>query len=60
MVDRDFGDGIKKTNTTLTMEYSYTKAGKKITNIITLYVIDTTSLASYALHIKPSTLITNK
>lgn len=73
MVDWDFGDEVKETNTTLTMEYSYTKAGKKvvsqtihltdgkqITNMITLYVIDTTNLASYALHMKPSTLIANK
>jgi PKD repeat protein len=73
MVDWDFGDEVKTTNTTLTMEHSYTKAGKKVVsqtihltdgkqiiNMITLYVINTTDLASYALHMKPSTLIANK
>jgi len=71
-VDRDLGDGNKKSNTTLTMEYTYTtlwkKAvtqtitltnGKKVTNSITLYVSDKTRLTSYALVMKPSTLIAN-
>jgi len=71
-VDRDFWDGTKINNTTLTMEYTYTKPGKKaitqtitlvdakkITNIITINVQDKTLLASYALLMTPSTLIAN-
>ncbi|MFA6256352.1 MAG: thrombospondin type 3 repeat-containing protein [Candidatus Absconditabacterales bacterium] len=71
-VDRDFGDGIKKNNTTLTTEYSYTNAGKKVitqaitltdgkklTNIITINISDKTLLASYALLMTPSQLIAN-
>lgn len=69
-VDRDFGDDNKKRNTTLTMEYMYTKPwkkvitqiitlkdGKKITSIITMNVMDKTLLSSYALLMIPSTLI---
>lgn len=69
-VDRDFWDGIKKNNTTLTTEYTYTQAwkkaitqiitfadGKKLTNIITINVWDKSLLASYALVMTPSTLI---
>lgn len=71
-VDRDFWDGNKKSNTTLTIEYIYTKPWKKIitqtitlidwtklTNIITINVIDKTLLASYALLMIPSKLIAN-
>jgi len=71
-VDRDFWDGTKNSNTTLTMEYTYTKPGKKVitqiitltdgkklTNIITMNITDTTLLASYALLMTPSTLIAN-
>jgi len=71
-VDRDFGDDNKKSNTTLTMEYAYTKAGKKaitqiitlkdgkkLTNMITMNIIDKSALASYALRMIPSTLIAN-
>ncbi|MEI7918832.1 MAG: hypothetical protein WCH65_01075 [bacterium] len=54
------------------MEYTYTKAGKKavtqtitltngkkLTNACTIYISDSTTLASYALVMKPSTLIAN-
>ncbi len=54
------------------MEYTYTKPGKKVitqiitltdgkklTNIITMNITDTTLLASYALLMTPSTLIAN-
>lgn len=71
-VDRDFGDDTKMTNTTLTMEYAYTKPGKRVitqtitltdgktlTNIITMNVTDKTLFASYALLMTPSTLIAN-
>lgn len=71
-VDRDFWDGNKKSNTTLTMEYAYTTPGKKIvtqtitlsdgkvvTNIITINVEDKTLLTSYALVMTPSSLLTN-
>ncbi len=71
-VNRDFGEGNKINNTTLTMEYAYTTAGKKavtqtitctdgttLTNIITLQVTDKTTLWSYALRMIPSTLIAN-
>ena len=72
VVDRDFGDGNKESNTTLTMEYTYTKPGKrvitqtitlidgkKLTDIITISVSDKTLLASYALVMIPSALIVN-
>jgi len=68
---RDFGDNVKKSNTTLTMEYAYTKPGKKVitqtitftdgetsTNMITINVIDKTLFSSYALLMIPSKLIT--
>lgn len=71
-VDRDFGDGTKISNTTLTMEYAYTKPGKRIitqtttltdgkaiTNMITINITDKTLLGSYALLMIPSTLIAN-
>ena len=71
-VNRDFGDGIIKSNTALTMEYAYTKPGKravtqtitlsdgkKLTNIITINIIDKTLFASYALLMTPSALIAN-
>lgn len=72
-VDRDFGDGVKKSNTALTMEYTYTKPGKrvitqtitltdgkKLVNSITMNIKDTTLLASYALLMTPSELIADK
>jgi len=72
MIDRDFGDDNRITNETLTMEYIYTTPGKKIvsqtiylkdgktiTNMITIHVIDTTTLSSYALLLIPSKLIAN-
>jgi len=71
-VNRDFWDGAKKSNTTLTMEYAYTKPGKKIitqtitftdwssiTDIITINIKDKTLLASYALVMIPSSLVTS-
>jgi len=72
MVDRDFGDDTKITNTTLTMEYAYATPGKKVIsqtihltdgkklqNNITLYITDKSALASYALRMVPSKLIAN-
>ncbi len=71
-VDRDFWDGIKKSDMALTIEYTYTKPwkrvitqtitltdGKVLTNLITINVIDKTQLASYAMIMVPSTLIAN-
>ncbi len=71
-VDRDFGDGIQQSNTTLTLEYAYTQPGKKVitqtitltdgkklTNMLTMNITDKTLLSSYALLMKPSTLIAN-
>lgn len=71
-VDWDFWDNTKKSNTTLTLEYTYKKAGKKIvtqtittkdgkklTSIITINVVDKSLLWSYALLMTPSTLIAN-
>jgi len=72
MVDRDFGDDTKIQNTTLTTEYAYTKPwkrviiqtitltdGKKLTNIITINIVDKTLFSSYALLMTPSTLVAN-
>ena len=71
-VDWDFGDENKKSNTALTMEYAYAKPGKrvitqtitftdgkKLTNMITINILDKTLLASYALLMVPSKLIAN-
>ena len=71
-VNRDFGDGTKKSNTTLTLEYAFTQPwkrvitqvittidGKKLTSIITMNIVDKSLLASYALMMTPSTLIAN-
>ncbi|MCX6823734.1 MAG: thrombospondin type 3 repeat-containing protein [candidate division SR1 bacterium] len=71
-VDRDFGDGTKQSNTTLTLEYTYTQPGKKVitqiitltdgkklTNMLTMNITDKTLLSSYALLMTPSTLIAN-
>lgn len=71
-VDRDFGDGKVVSNTTMTIEYAYTNPGKKIvkqtitlkngikiTNMLTIYITDKASLASYALLMIPSKLIAN-
>ncbi|EKD25603.1 MAG: hypothetical protein ACD_80C00012G0019 [uncultured bacterium (gcode 4)] len=71
-IDRDFWDEIKKNNTALTMEYIYAKSGKrvitqtihlinekKMTNMITINVLDKSLLASYALLMIPSSLIAN-
>lgn len=69
---RDFGDGTTQKNTTMTTEYAYAKAGKKIvtqtitltdgktmTNMLTLLVTDKSALASYALLMTPAKLIAN-
>lgn len=71
-VERDFGDETKQVNTTLTIEHTYTKAGKrvitqtitltdgkKLTNMLTLNIIDKSVFASYALLMTPDTLITS-
>lgn len=71
-VVRDFGEENKISNTTLTMEYTYTKPWKKIitqtiklndgkilTNMITIQIIDKTRLWSYALLMIPSKLTAN-
>lgn len=69
---RDFGDTTRKNNTALTMEYTYTTPGKKVvtqtitftdgkklTNIITINILDKTMFASYSLLMIPSKLIAN-
>jgi len=69
-VFRDFGDNTKKSNTALTMEYTYSQPGKRVvtqtitlidgkilTNILTINITDTSLLASYALLMTPSKLI---
>jgi len=69
---RDFGDTIKKSTTTLTIEHAYTTPGKKIItqtitltdntklmNAITINSIDKTLFSSYALVMIPSKLISN-
>jgi PKD repeat protein len=71
-VDRDFGDETKITNTTLTMEHTFTTPGKrvvsqkitlnngkKLLNIITINIVDSSSFWSYALVMTPSKLIAN-
>jgi len=71
-VDWDFGDTKKKNNSTLTTEHTYTKEGKKvvtqtislkngkkITNIITIYIVDTSNLWSYGLSMVPSKIISD-
>ena len=71
-VNRDFGDGTKIDNTTLTMEYTYTQPwkrvvtqtitlidGKVLTNILTINITDKSLLGSYALLMTPSALVAN-
>ena len=71
-VNRDFWDENKQNNTTLTMEYTYKTSGKKVitqiitltdgtklTNMITINIIDKSLLNSYALLMTPSKLIAN-
>ena len=71
-VDRNFGDGTAINNTTMTTEYAYKEPGKKVirqtinlkdgtkmTNILTIYITDKATLASYALLMIPSKLIAN-
>jgi hypothetical protein len=68
-VQRDFGDGKKESNALLALSHSFAergakvviqtitlKNGKKLTNFITVYVVDTSLMLSYVLQTSPSIL----
>jgi len=68
-VQRDFGDGTKESNKLLMTSHSFSergskvviqtitlKNGKKLTNYITLYIVDKALMLSYVLQTAPSKL----